>query len=238
MGGGRDTQRAASTIDGVTGSARFRDLTIGEFVERLSSSAPTPGGGSAAGVAGSLAAALVAMVAGLSEGRERYAEHAPLHARAKTAATDLSARLLSLADEDAAAFDAYGTAMRMPRDDDEQRAARTASIRRAAAVAAEVPLRTVEAVREVAALAEALAGRSNVNASSDLSVASLLAETAARGAGENVLVNLPSLNDEDRSSHLRERTEALLGDVERLAARTREVVSSGEARPPLPAPAP
>jgi len=216
-------------------SSRFRDLTVAQFVEALASGEPVPGGGAAAAIAGSLGAALVAMVANLSQGRPKYAEHAALHARAIPAAQELMDRLLALADEDAQAFAGYGAAMRLPRDTDEERAARTAAIQEAALAATLSPLRTVEASLEVVALAEELAGRSNKNASSDLEVAALMSVAACRSAAANVYINLPSLGDEHRARELFNRTEGIADAVERLASRTREHVRGGESRAPLPA---
>lgn len=221
-----------------TGSTRFRAMTLDGFVDLLASATPAPGGGSASAIAASLGASLVAMVGRLSEGREKYAAHAATHAWAIAAATELADRLLRLADEDAAAYDAFAAAMKLPRETDDEKAARTAAIRRAAVVASEVPLRTVEACVELAVAADALAGRSNRNASSDLGVASLLAEAAVHGAAENVYVNLPSLGDDARAAALRERAGRCVEDVVATGARVRAVVASGEERPPLPGGAP
>jgi formiminotetrahydrofolate cyclodeaminase len=217
----------------VESSIAFRDLTVASFVERLASGEPVPGGGSAAAIAGSLGAALVAMVATLSEGRPKYAEHATLLAESGAAARRLADHMLALADEDAAAFAGYGAAKKMPRDTDAEREARAAAIREAAKVASQAPFETIEACLEVVSLAEALAGRSNKNASSDLEVSSLMAVAAARSAAANVYINLPSIGDAALERDLYARTERLADEIERLADRTREMVRSGQSREPL-----
>jgi formiminotetrahydrofolate cyclodeaminase len=79
---------------------------------------------------------------------------------------------------------------------------------------------------------EALAGRSNLNAASDLAVASRLVEASAHGAAENVFVNLPSLGDEALADELRGRVEKLLAEIEDLAEATRAHVERGELRDP------
>ncbi|MCJ7711860.1 MAG: cyclodeaminase/cyclohydrolase family protein, partial [Chloroflexi bacterium] len=209
-------------------------LTVFQFVQQLASSQPVPGGGAAAAVACSLGAALISMVAGLSQDRPKYAEHAELHAHALAAGQDLTERFLALADEDAVAYSGYGVAMRMPRDTDDEKAARAAAIRAAAHAATMAPLRTVEASLEIVELAEALAGRSNKNASSDLEVAALLAVAGCRSAAANVYINLPAIGDESLARDLFGRTEELADAVERLAAQTREQVLGGRPRDPLP----
>lgn len=212
----------------------FGSLTLEAFFEQLASSAPIPGGGSAAAVAAGLAAGLVAMVAGLSADRPTYARFTATHERAGGAGRALAARLLGLAGEDAAAYGAFATAMKLPRATDTERSARSAAIRAAAVTAAEVPLRTLEACRDLVVASEALAGRSNRNAASDLAVASRLAEAAAHGAAENVMVNLPALGDEERADELRGRVEMLLAEVADHAESTRAFVELSELRDPEP----
>jgi formiminotetrahydrofolate cyclodeaminase len=83
-------------------------------------------------------------------------------------------------------------------------------------------------------MAESLVGRSNVNAASDLYVATLLGEAAARGAAENVLVNLPSIGDEGLARDMTARAMSLLDSIQELAAAAQAMVRDGESREPLP----
>ncbi|MBA2717623.1 MAG: cyclodeaminase/cyclohydrolase family protein [Chloroflexi bacterium] len=216
-----------------TAAVSFRDMTIGGFVDELASAAPVPGGGSASAVAASLGGALVAMVASLSEGRPKYAAHADLHRRSHEVGQRLAARFLHLADEDADAYADFAAAMKLPKDTDEQKTARRSALGVAAKRAAEVPLLTVEACLELVATAESLVGRSNVNASSDLDVATLLAEAAARGAAANVLINLPSVDDESFSGDATARVMGLLTSIEEIVATVHAGVRSGENRDPI-----
>jgi formiminotetrahydrofolate cyclodeaminase len=213
----------------------FRDLTLSEFAGGLASPDPVPGGGSASAVAAALGASLVAMVATLSQGRPKYADHAALYEAAAPAARRLADELFTLADEDARAYAACAIALKLPREAFADKEYRDRQIRETAQVAAEVPLRCVESCREVLVLAEALAGRSNVNASSDLRVAALLLQAAGHGAAENVLVNLPLIGTNDWTEATEKRVRELLDELVSLATEVHDLVSSGELRAPLDA---
>ena len=175
------------------------------------------------------------MVATLSQNRPRYAQHADLHAIALPAAQRLADALFELADEDARAYAACAVALKLPREAFADKEFRDAQVRATARVAAEVPLRCVERCREVLVLAEALAGRSNSNASSDLRVAALLTHAAGHGAAENVLVNIPLIGTDDWTRAAEARVTELLAELATLAQGVHDIVAGGEQREPVAA---
>src|SRR5262249_61857953 len=103
------------------------------------------------------------MVATLSQGRVKYADHAALHEQAAPVARRYSEEFLALADEDAEAYAACAIALKLPREAFADKEFRDQQVREAAKVAAEGPLRVVEKCDEVLVRAEALGGRSKVN---------------------------------------------------------------------------
>jgi len=214
-------------------TGRFRDLSLDDFTERLASPDPVPGGGSASAVAAAIGASLLTMVGSLTSGKPKYVDHEPMLAWAMESGRRLSDRFLTLADDDAEAYAGFSAALKMPRETDVEIAARTAAMQAAARRASEVPLACVEACLDLVGVTEALAGRSNPNAASDVDVAAHLGEAAARGAAANVLINLPSTGDPEFEDTMTARVAELLGAIEDLASQTHRAVASGGHRDPL-----
>jgi formiminotetrahydrofolate cyclodeaminase len=173
------------------------ELSVARFAERLATRDPVPGGGSAAAVAGSIAAALVGMVVELSIGRPELAGHEAELRRIGEEAGSRRRSLLDLAERDAAAYAAVIAARRLARDTDDERAIRHAALAAATGEATSVPLETAESAAAVLELAARVAPLGNPHAVSDAGVAALLAAAAVRGALLNVRINLPYLAGDD-----------------------------------------
>ena len=167
-------------------------------------------------------------------GKPKYAAYEVTLARCRAVGGELSAEFLRLSDLDATAYAGYSAALKLPRETDEQQQVRRAAIQKAAREAADAPWECVKACSRLVAAAESLAGRSNVNAASDVLVAALLGEAAARGAAENVLINLPSTGDESYSESMRWQVDSVLHEIAAVAARTREIVLSEQSQDPEP----
>lgn len=210
----------------------FGATTVDAFTSQLASAEPVPGGGSAAAVAASLGAALAVMVGRLSEGRPRYAAHAGTHQRAIQSGEAARRRFIELADIDARVYGGYAAAMKLPRETDAERTTRAAAIAQAAKASTLAPLDTVRLCESVVQVVESLAGRSNVNAASDLDVAALLLEAAAEGAAANVRINLPSVADAPFVQEAQDEVARVLATTHRIAAQVRRIVADGTAREP------
>jgi formiminotetrahydrofolate cyclodeaminase len=169
------------------------DKTLREFQDALASSDPTPGGGSAAGVALGQAAALSVMVSDLTLAKEVFSEGWEISERVKKVAVPMLEEGLNLATEDSEAFDAVVESFKLPKENEEMKAHRREAIRSATLGAAEVPYRTAVSALRLLKLLPELAKKGNPNAASDVGVASLLASAALKGAIFNVEINLQSL---------------------------------------------
>lgn len=198
----------------------FEKLTFEDLVRALASDAPTPGGGTAAALAGAMGASLAEMVAALTLAKEKYASaHAAVRPIASSAAR-CRENLLRLAQEDSDSYDAVVAARRLPKDTDEERAERSRRMSDANRIAAEVPLRTAREAEELLVSLPELAEKGNPNAASDAGAAALLLEAAVQGALLNVAINLAGADDSLFAARMTEESER----VGREAARLREKV--------------
>jgi len=181
--------------------AKIRDAqgpTLEGWIDSLAAGEPTPGGGSAAALAGTLAAALVAMVARLTIGRKAYAAVEKRAQDILVQAEALRGELRRLVDEDAAVYGAVSRAYKIPKNDPQ----RTRAVDDALFAAARVPAEVAKRASRVLELAEELQKIGNKNARSDAEVADGLAVAAIAGAEENVRANLGAMSDQTRGREL------------------------------------
>jgi len=195
-------------------------VTVSGFLDALASSRATPGGGAMAALAGAAGAALLGMVARLTAGRKGYEALEARMAEVAALADSQRTALLSLADRDAAAFDAVMAAHRLPRRTDDERAARTIAVQAALVSAAEVPLDVARRVGDLLPLARELVETGNVNAVSDALSAGQMLHAATGSALANVSINIASLSDAERAGRLREEAEAVRSAAARWVADT------------------
>ncbi|MHB9149612.1 MAG: cyclodeaminase/cyclohydrolase family protein [Thermoleophilia bacterium] len=194
----------------------YIDGSIRAFLDKLATSSPEPGGGSVAALAAALGAGLVSMVAGLTVGKEKYAEVQDdikvLLGRSEAVRDALQESV----QKDTEVYGAVSAAMKLPRDTDEQKVARDRLMQAALVEAAKVPLAIAEQALTVAELSLTAAEIGNVNAVSDAGVAVLLADAAAQSAALNVKINIGWIQDEAFGETTWSRVQEILAETAAL----------------------
>lgn len=186
------------------------DHTITDFTDLLASDAPAPGGGSAAALEGALGVSLLHMVASLTKGRAKYQEHAELVEKILTESAALKARFIDIIDRDTEAFNAVGAVFQMPKDTEEQKAARKEAMQEALKGCTKTPYEMMVLAGAALELTDQAVGKTNANAASDLGVAAVSLKAAAQGAWLNILINIPGIQDQAFAEDYRLRGKALL----------------------------
>ena len=193
-------------------------LLTHDFVDEVSRDTPAPGGGSVAALAGSLGAALASMVANLSVGKGEFDDLYDQLCDLAERGQNIKDSLVRGVDEDTAAFDSVLTAMRMPRDSEEEKAERSKAMQEGYKEATRVPLVTVEQCRTALELCLEMSRIADPQMISDVGTGALMAHAGARAAAYNVRINLPHIEDEAFKTDTISTLNTLLSESGELAA--------------------
>ena len=174
----------------------MKNMTVEQFAMQTASNEPVPGGGSISALAGALAAALTEMVAGLTIGKKKYAEVEEEMKKAVAPMHEICEHLLDDIKRDSESFDLYMQALTLPKETEEEKAARTKAMQDGLKAAVAVPLSVAKRAYEVMPYAEVMVTKGNKTAVTDALVATMMARTAVLGALFNVKINLESITDE------------------------------------------
>ncbi|WP_297116137.1 cyclodeaminase/cyclohydrolase family protein [uncultured Porphyromonas sp.] len=172
------------------------DLTVKGLLDVTAGKDPVPGGGSISALSGAISAALTEMVAGLTIGKKKYAEVEEQMKQLVERVQKIRQQLVLDVDRDSEAYNVVFAAFQMPKETDEEKAARSAQIQEATKIAANVPMEVARRVYSLLSDIEEVVANGNQNAVTDGCVAMMSARNAIIGALFNVRINLTSIKDE------------------------------------------
>ena len=185
-----------------------------DFVAATASKEPTPGGGAIAALTAATGAALAEMVANLTFGKKGYeavqTEMEELQAKAEA----IRKRMLELSQADADVFNIFMNALGLPKNTDEEKAARTAAIQQAYKDAAMVPFEIGELANQIFDLAELASRKGNQNLITDGIIAAINARAAVKSAFLNVRINLSGIQDESFVAELTSKMYTIEKDLD------------------------
>jgi methenyltetrahydrofolate cyclohydrolase len=201
-----------------SGATIYPRESLQTYFDDAASGKPAPGGGSVSACVGALGAALVAMVCNLTIGKEKFADVQDQVSGLAGQANDVRARLEKLLQDDTVAYNGVIAAYRLPKETDEEKAARHKAVQDGLIVAAGVPLDICRAAVEVGRLSKVAAEIGNPGAVTDAGIGAILAEAAAQGGALNVAINLSSIEDEAYVLAARAEMEVILKETADLRA--------------------
>lgn len=180
-----------------------------DFMNRLSSGEPVPGGGGASALCGGMCASLASMVCNLTVGKKKYAEAEEDVKAALLRLTGDRDELMNLIEKDAEAFFPLSQAYGLPKKTEEEIERRNAVLEEALVTASQPPLRMLEVVCRCIDELPFLAEKGSRLAVSDVGVAAAMGKAALQGTCLNVYINTKLMKNRETAERLNEKARAL-----------------------------
>jgi formiminotetrahydrofolate cyclodeaminase len=188
------------------------DNNCRDFVSVLASNAPVPGGGGASALVGAVGTALGNMVGSLTVGKKKYADVEEEIKELMKRADSLQQQLLDCVEKDAEVFEPLARAYGMPKDTEEQKAAKAEVMARVLKDACEVPMEIMRKCCEGIDICDEFAAKGSRLAVSDAGVGVAFCKSALLGASLNVFINTKAMADREYAEKINEEADAMLKD--------------------------
>ena len=173
------------------------DLTIKEFLEKLGSGFPVPGGGSVAALTAALAASLTEMIVNLTIRKKGYEAVEEEMKIAAQEAIRFKQKFVLAIDDDSNAYSSVMSAMRLPGVTEPEKRHREMTIQNGLKQAVLIPMTVAREAAKLMELAGNVVSKGNKNTVTDGAVSVIMAKTAVISALYNVKINLASIHDSD-----------------------------------------
>jgi len=189
---------------------------LSDFMDEVSAGTPVPGGGSVAASSGAMGASLVSMVCRLTIGKKKYEDFEEELKKVLDESEKLRRELKELIIKDGESFLKVLDSFKLSQNTPEEQTKRLVAIQEAYKEAALIPFKTMEKSLEVLKLSRVVVEKGNINTISDAGASALMAKSALEGALLNVKINLKSIEDHQFVTGLREKTELILLEANKL----------------------
>jgi len=185
----------------------YLEGSLSAYLDDAAAGKDAPGGGSVSAAGGALGASMASMVCNFTVGREKFAEVEGRVKEILAKAEDVRAKMSRYIDEDVEQYKKVTAAYKMPKETDEQKAARRAAIQEALKSAMSVPLQTFREAHSLILDLKDLVEMGNPNLISDVGVAAIFLQAAMDGARLNIDINLKYIKDEELVEKVRAEVE-------------------------------
>lgn len=192
------------------------DYKIKDYIKVLSSKESMPGGGSVSALAGAEGMALILMVCNLTIGKEKYKKYDKLIKKTIKDAEKLKNKFLKLMQDDINDFKNIEKVFKMPKNTENEKKKRSIAMEKACKICCKAPKEIIECAYKGIFLSKNIIGKSNMSAASDLVVAAINLEAAAKGAYQNILINFKGIKDKNFIKEYSKLYEFEIKEIDRI----------------------
>lgn len=177
------------------------DIKLEDYINRVDSPSPAPGGGSVMGVVGSLACALAGMVGHLTINKNKFKELSEEEKnnfnKAIEKIKEIKIKLMETIDKDAESFNIFMDAMKLPKNTEEEKLIRKEAISEAAIKSTQTPFDILKYSYELISLFDIILKYGNSGVITDIASAYILIYGASKGSVLNININMPLIEDKN-----------------------------------------